>query len=189
MKVAAVVLFAVVIAFTIPLCCEGHEQVGGNAAKGLSPFGDSYQQQPLSKKSQEVIVASRKWLKGVINDSHIHEEVKKAFLEMHGKKVVRVRAKRWLGALTIASCLTSAALSAINKACNHITSEWVCYMVGFGLRVVTKIADIADGSVILQLICDHLGELTYDAGRFLHQLVCEWARTAYENSLFVDYFC
>ena len=189
MKVAAAVLFAVVIAFAIPLCCEAHEQVGGITVKGLSPFSDSSQQQSLSKESLEVIAASREWLKEVINDSHIHEEVKKAFLEMHGRKVVRVRAKRWLGALTITSCLTSAALSALNKACNHITSEWVCYMVEFGLRVVTKIAGIADGSVILQLICDHLGELTYDAGRFLHQLVCEWAATAYENSPIVDYIC
>ena len=189
MKVAAAVLFAVVIAFAIPSCCEGQEQVGGNAAKGLSPFGDSSQQQPLGNKSLEVIANSTKWLEGVISESrrtqsHVHDKIKKAFEEI---KKVRLRTRRGLNPLV--SCLTDAGLSAIDKACDNIASKWVCHTTVSALQVVANIAGIADGNVVLQLICDHLGELTYDAGRFLHQLVCEWAMTAFDDNPFVGYIC
>ena len=189
MKVAAAVLFAVVVAFAISPCCGGHEQVEGNAAKGLSSFSDSSQKHPLSKRSLDVIATSTKWLEGVISESrrtqsHVHDRIKKAFEEM---KKVQPRTRREINPLV--SCLTDAGLSAIDKACDNIASKWVCHTTVSALRVVANITGIADGNVVQQLICNHLGELTYDAGRFLHQLVCEWATAAFDDNPFVGYIC
>ena len=183
MKLAAL-LFAVVIALAIPLCCECRDGEK-NAGKRLSHSSDSVQQQPLKEDSLKVIAASRKWLEGVINesrrtDSHLHNKIKQAFEEMKGKKIVRRRARRWAGSLT--RCLGSAALSAIDKACD--ASEWTaCHMVLTVLRTVKKVVDIASGNAVLQEICEHLGELGYDVTQFLRQLACEWAQAAYEDNL------
>ena len=185
MKLAAL-LFAVVIALAIPLCCECCEEDGGkNVGKRLSHSSDSAKQQPLKEESLKVIAASRKWLEGVINesrrtDSHLHNKIKRAFEEMKGKRIVRRRAKRWAGSLT--SCLGGAAVSAIGKACD--ASEWTaCHIVPSVLRTVKKVVDIASGNAVLQKICEHLGELGYDVTQFLRQLACEWAQAAYENNL------
>ena len=98
--------------FPFPSCCEGSEQDRENAAKGLSPYGDSSQQQLLRKKSLVVIVASRKWFEGVISEpchaqSHVYDRIKKAFEE---RNYVRLRARRWLGPLT--SCRSDVEVSA-----------------------------------------------------------------------------
>ena len=185
MKTTAVLVFAVVIILAIPLCCEGGKWDRENAAKGLSRYSDTSQQQPLSERSLEVIQTSRKWLKQVISDSHIHKRVKKILLELHDREPSRTRAKRWLGVLTITTCLTDAGLSAIDKACDDNASKWTCHIAVSALRTVMKIVSIADGSAMLQLICEHLGELAYDAGQFLHQLVCQWAQTAFDDNAFI----
>ena len=193
MKATAVLVFAGVIILAIPLCCEGGKWDRENAAKGLSRYSDTSQQQPLSEKSLEVIETSRKWLEEVINksrrtQSNIHDKIKKAFEEI---KKVRSRTRRGLGPLT--SCLADAVLSLSDKACDAITSkQTICHTVVSSLRVLKKIVGIADGNAVLQLICEHLGELAYDAGQFLHQLVCQWAKTAFGDSLpqfVVDYAC
>ena len=185
MKVTAVLVFVVVIILAIPLCCEGGKWDRENAAKGLSPYSDTSQQQPLSEKSLEVIETSRKWLEQVISDSNIHKRVKKILLELHEKEPSRTRAKRQLGVLAITTCLTEAGLSAIDKACDDYASKWTCHIAVSALRIVMKIVGIADGSAMLQLICDHLGELAYDAGQFLRQLVCQWAKTAFDDNAFI----
>ena len=101
--------------FLFPSCCEGSEQDRENAAKGLSPYGDSFQQQLLRKKSLVVIVASRKWFEGVISEpchpkSHVYDRFKKAFEERNA----RLRAKRWLGPLT--SCRSDVGVSAFETS-------------------------------------------------------------------------
>ena len=186
MRITAVLVFAVVIILAIPLCCEGGKWDRENAAKGLSPYSDTSQQQPLSEKSLEVIETSRKWLEQVISDSHIHKRVKKILLELHEKEPSRTRAKRQLGVLAITTCLTDAGLSAIDKACDDYASKWTCHIAVSALRIMMKVVSIiADGNALLQLICDHLGELAYDAGHFLHQLVCQWAKTAFDDNAFI----
>ena len=193
MKVAAAVLLAVVVAFAIPPCCGGHEQVEGYAAKGLSSFSDSSQEQPLSKTSLEVIANSTKWLEGVISESrrtqsHVHDKIKKAFEEM---KKVRRRTRRGLGPL--ANCLADAVLSFFDEACDDIASEWTtCHTAVSAIRLVNKVVNIADGSAVLHQICEHLGELGYHIGQFLHQLMCQWAQAAFGDKLphFIEqYIC
>ena len=191
MKATAVVVFVVVIVFAIPLCCEGRERERKNAVKELSPYGALPQHQPLSEKSLKIIADSKKWLKGVIDDPHLHSRIKRVFLEIRGEKVARTRAKRWWwGAVTATTCLADAALAAIDKACDSDTSELTtCHTVVSALRTVMKIVSIADGSTLLQLICDHLGELSYHVGQFLRQLVCQWAQTTFDDNPVVDFFC
>ena len=184
MKATAVLVFAVVIVFTFPLCCEGREQDRKNAVKELSPYGALPQQQSLSEKSLEVIAKSKKWLEGAIGDPHVHNRIKRVFLEIRREKVRRRVKRWWWGAVTATTCLADAALSAIDKACDSDTS---CQTALWTVKTIVSI--IADGSALLQLICDHLGELAYDAGQFLHQLVCQWAKTTFDDNPIVDFFC
>ena len=88
--------------FPFLLCCEGSEQDRENAAKGLSTYVYSSQQQSLSRKSLAVIAASRKWFERVISElhraqSHIQDWIKKPFDE---RNEAWLRARRWLGPLT-----------------------------------------------------------------------------------------
>lgn len=193
MRATAVLVFAVVIILAIPLCCEGGKWDRGNAAKGLSPYSDTSQQQALSEKSQKVIETSRKWLEQVISKSHrtqsnVHDKIKEAFEEI---KKTRIRARRELSPLT--SCLADAVLSLSDEACDDITSkQTICHTVVSSLRILEKIVGIADSNAVLQLICEHLGELGYEAGQFLRQLMCQWAQTAFGDSLpqfIIDYAC
>ena len=191
MKATAVLVFVVVIVFAIPLCCEGRERDRKNAVKELSPYGAlPQQQQSLSEKSLEVIAKSKKWLEGAIGNPHVHNRIKRVFLEIRREKVRRRVKRWWWGAVTATTCLADAALSAIDKACDSDTSELTtCHTVVSALRTVMKIVSIADGSTLLQLICDHLGELGYHVGQFLRQLVCQWAKTTFGDNSIVDFFC
>ena len=193
MRVTAVLVFAGVIFLAIPLCCEGGKWDRENAAKGLSPYSDTSQQQPLSERSLEVIETSRKWLEEVISESrrtqsNVHDRIKKAFEEINK---VRRRTRKGLGPLT--SCLADAVLSLSDEACDDITSKrTICHTAVSALRILMKIVGITDGNAVLQLICQHLGELGYEAGQFLHQLMCQWAKTAFGDRLpqfIIDYAC
>ena len=196
MKVTAVLL-VVVILFAIPLWCVGDEEGGVKGAvkntHNLACTDMSNPQCHLKEESLKVIADSKKWLKrvvmvSVLSKSHVHEKIKRAFEEMNGQKQVKTRAKRILGSLT--SCLADAGLSAIDKACDKFTSDWTttCHTVISAVQTVTNIAGIAGGdNAVIQSICEHLGELTYQATeyvvQFFRHLFCEWAQAVFGDSV------
>ena len=189
-------LLVVVILFAIPFCCVGAEKdVAKDVVKStqsLSCTGEIIPQCPLNEESLKVIADSRKWLERVVTTSHhtqphLHGKIKRAFQEMNGQKQVKTRAKRILGSLT--SCLADAGLSAIDKACDEFASGWtICHTVVSAVRIVKNIVGIAGGnSPVIQRICEHLGELGYQAAeyvvQFFRQLLCEWAQAVFSDNL------